>query len=178
MLENVIFAEWSLSTSFTALASFFAFFTMLQFFCKSLVPVWITTMSGFLRTAGLIWSIRSSADAPGWGHILTESPRYKFLPLTFFIIESPVTTIFFFFRLMILRMKVFKTNLQFFESAILWNFWLILFTILKSVVSSGMTNTFIICLSSDRVFWAKTFWAWITLLLWWRIQSISLETLQ
>ena len=78
------------------LTSFFAFFTMLQLFCKSLVPVWITTMSGFLRIAGLMWSIRSSVDAPGWGRILTESPRDTSLPLTFFIIESLMTTMFFF----------------------------------------------------------------------------------
>ena len=40
--------------------------------------------------------IRSSIDAPGWGRILTESPRDTSLPLTFFIIESPMTTILFF----------------------------------------------------------------------------------
>ena len=78
------------------LTSFFAFFTMLKLFCKSLVPVRITIMSGFWRIAGLIWSITSYVDAPGWGRILTESPRYTSLPMTFFIIESPMTMVFFF----------------------------------------------------------------------------------
>ena len=49
ILENAVFTELSLSSSFTELTNFFAFFTMFQSFCKSLVPVWITTMSGFLR---------------------------------------------------------------------------------------------------------------------------------
>ena len=143
MLENVIFTEWSLSTSFTALASFFAFFTMLQFFCKSLVPVWITTMSGFLRTAGLIWSIRSSADAPGWGQILTESPRYKFLPLTFFIIESPLTMIFFFFGWWAsgwrsLKLTCSSLNLSSFETfdSFFLPFWKALFSVVWLILLS------------------------------------------
>ena len=94
MLENAIFTKLSLATSFNALTSFFAFFKMLQLFCKSLVTVWIATMSKFLRIAGLIWSIRYSVDATGSGRILTESPQDTSLPLTFFIIEFPMTMMF------------------------------------------------------------------------------------
>ena len=174
MLENAIFMELSLSTSFTALTSFFAFFTMLQLFCKSLVPVWITTISGFLRTAGLMWSIRSSVDAPGWGRILTESPRDASLPLTFFIIESPMTTMFFFtfswwasgWRS--LKLTYSSLNLSSFGTfnSFFFSFRKVLFVLVWLIILS------FIFLASEW-FWAKMFWAWIRLLLWSRMESIS-----
>ena len=81
---------------FIALTNFFSFFTMLQLFCKSLVPSWITTMSDFSLMTVLICLIRSSFNARGWGQISTELPRDTPRLLTFLIIESPMITIFVF----------------------------------------------------------------------------------
>ena len=88
---------------------------------RPLVPVWITTMPGFLCISGLMWSSRSFIDVPGWGRTLTESPRDTSLSLAFFYWIPNDNDVLLYFCLMSLTMKVFKTNLQFFKSVILWN---------------------------------------------------------
>ena len=68
-----------------------------------------------------------------------------------------------YFRLMSLRMKIFKINLQFFKSVLLWNVWLFFSSFRNTLfpVVWLILLSFVFLLT--EWFWAKTFWAWIRL---------------
>ena len=122
MLETrFIFMELSLSTSLIALTSFFAFFTMLQLFCRSLVTVWITISWLNVVNQVFCWCprVRSNFNWITTRHIPSIDASYHWIPN-----DNDVV---FHFRLMSFRMQIFKTSLKLFKSVILWNLWLILF---------------------------------------------------
>ena len=146
-----------MSISFTAPISL-PFSRCRNYFRKSLVPVWIPTMSGFLRDSWLIvvdqvlrWCPRTSSNF-NWittRHIPSIDVFYYWIP------NNNVFLVFY-FRMMSLRCRFLKrSHLHFFQSAVFWNVLLIFFIISKGLVSSGMTNTFITCLSRDRVTLSK-----------------------